>query len=146
MASCIEVSFTNVAALVNAEKHFPPRTPKRWNLIAEYVQQLSAAQGSSTKSGSQAGSSGTTQQSTAKVKEATMVLGQAQRGILTKFECSADHCKQLFKLLSSSYNKILSLAEDYKTIIFSDPSTSAFKPLILLPTVQSCCGHPICIK
>jgi len=144
MASCIEVSFTNVAALVNAEKHFPPRTPKRWNLIAEYVQKLSATQGSSTKCGP--GSSETTQQSAAKVKEATMVLGQAQRGNPTKFECSADHCKQLFKLLSSSYNEILSLAEDYETLIFSDPSTSAFKPLILLPTVQSCCGNPICIK
>ena len=133
-----------MAAVVNAEKHFPPRTPKRWYLIAECVQKLSAAQGSSKKCGS--GSPGTTQQLAAKVKEATMVLGQEQRGIPTKFECSADHCKQLFKLLSSSYSEILSLAADYETIIFSDPSTSAFKPLILLPTVESCCGRPIYIK
>ena len=141
MASCIEASFTDVAALVNAEKHFPPRIPKRWNLIAECVQKLRAAQSSSNKCG--ASETATTQ---LKVKEATMVLGQAHRGGPMKFECSADHCKQLFKLLSSSYKEILSLAEDYQMTIFSDPSVSAFKPLILLPTVQSCCGHPICIK
>ena len=146
MASCIEVSFTNVAALVNAEKHFPPKTPKCWNLIAECVQKLSGAQGSSAKCGSGLSGTLTTQRSAAKVKEATIILGQVQRGIPKKFNCSADHCKQLFKLLSSSYKDILSLAEDYETVIFSDPSASAFKPLILLPTVQSCCGHPISIK
>ena len=106
MASCIEASFTDVAALVNAEKHLPPRTAKRWNPIAECVQKLSAAQSSSNKCG--ASETATTQ---LKVKEATMVLGQAHRGGPMKFECSADHCKHLFKLLSSSYKEILSLAE-----------------------------------
>ena len=146
MASCIEVCFTIVAALVSAEKHFPPRTPKRWHLIAEYVEKLSAGQGNrSTQCDGQAGTV-TTQRLAVKMKEATMVLGQTQRRVPMKFECSTDHCKQLFKLLSSSYRELLSLTEDFETVIFSDPSASAFKPLILLPTVQSCCVHPICIK
>ena len=77
-------------------------------------------------------SSGRTTQSAAELKEdATMVLGQTKCGLPTKFECSADHCKQLFKLLSSSFKETLSLA-DYETVLFSDPSASAFKPLILL--------------
>ena len=100
MASCIEASFTNVAALVNAEKHFSPRTPKRWNLI---VQKLSAA------SNKCSGASETVE---------------------------SDGSNYGSKLLSSSYIEF-----SRRLAVFSDPSVSAFKPLILLPTVQSCCAH-----
>ena len=110
MAAYLEVTFFNVTALVNAEKHFPPRTPRRWNLIAECAQKLSATchQCSHTLS----------DVSAAITNEATMVLGQStQRGTPVKFECSADHCKQLFILLNSSYKEIVTIADDHETAL-----------------------------
>ena len=38
MAKQISISFVQVAALVYGEKHFPPRTPRRWHLISELVE------------------------------------------------------------------------------------------------------------
>ena len=52
-----------MSALVSAEKHFPARTPKRWHLIAEYVQKLTAVTSTAVTT------------LTKKLSEATMVLG-----------------------------------------------------------------------
>ena len=37
MLRSVKVSFVQTAALVHAEKHFPMKTPMRWQLIAKFV-------------------------------------------------------------------------------------------------------------
>lgn len=41
MAS-FRASFLALAGLIDGEKHFPPKTPLRWKLIAQYVQKICA--------------------------------------------------------------------------------------------------------
>ena len=43
MDICFQVSFVEVVAVVEAEKHFPHKTPKRWSLIAEYTMKMNDA-------------------------------------------------------------------------------------------------------
>ena len=127
MVSCFEVPFTAVAALVDAEKHFPPKTPKRWDLIAEYVRKSNEALKGSTPT---------------VTAEPAMVLGNAAV-TPTKFLFSNDHCKLLFAILNTTYKHLLGYADQQAAIIFSDPT---FKPVILLPRKLTCCGRPVYIK
>lgn len=92
--ACFQVGYTSVAALLNAEKHFPPKTPKRWSLIAEYVKKASEEVcGSGTVS----------------AEEPIMILGSAKEP--TMFQYKADHCKQLFTVLNSRHSHILSFED-----------------------------------
>ena len=75
MAS-FEVDFTTLSALVSAEKHFPPRTPKRWKLVAEYVSKLQPKKPHTVSS---VGPS---------IREPNMILGHSIRTPI-KFQCSA---------------------------------------------------------
>ena len=127
MFSAVNVTFVQVAALVYAENHFLARTPMRWVLIAEYVakcmQELSTA------------------------NDPLMVLGIKSSAMPADFHCSSDVCKNTFALISSHHPELVSYAQHQATVIFSDPSRmSAFKPVVLLPHVLSCCGKPVYLK
>lgn len=126
MSARFQVSFTSVAALIKAEKQFLQKTPKRWELIAEYVKK-------STDVGSMENA-----------HEPHMILGFSKS--LIEFHCSADHCKQLFYVLSASYKHILDYVDQLEEMLFSDSLLAAFKPVILLPRILTCCGHPVSIK
>lgn len=126
MALAFEVSFTQLAALLNGERCFPVKTPKRWQLIAEYVQK---AVSDEEKTGN----------------GAIMVIGCSKK--TTTFQLTADHCKQLYSIVNASYKAMLNCTELQKdSILFTDPSDSAFKPIVLLPRTLSCCGHAVFIK
>ena len=129
MDICFQVSFVEVVAVVEAEKHFPHKTPKRWSLIAEYTMKMNDAL--KKERGVVCG-------------EPTMLLGSGARTV--KFCCCAEHCKQLCVILMSSYNHVLKCADQQGSILFSDPSLSAFKTVVLLPKKVICCGHSVSIK
>lgn len=129
MAIRFQVSFIEVVAVVEAEEHFPPKTPKRWHLIAEYTGKMNDA---------------LKEERGALFGEPTMLLGSAASTV--KFDCCAEHCKQLCAILSSSYKDVLRCAKQQASILFSDASLSAFKPVVLLPKKLNCCGHPVSIK
>lgn len=121
MSTSFEVGFCSVAALLNAERTFPAKTPKRWELISEYV--LKSNNGA----------------------DPYMVLGSGKKCLV--FDSSAEHCKQLFIIISSQHDNMASFLKDQESIMFSDPSLhSSFKPIIILPRILNCCGHPIVIK
>ena len=127
MFSAVKLTFVQAAALIYAENHFPARTPKRWGLIAEFVakcmQELSTA------------------------NNPVMVLGIKSSAIPTNFQCSSDVCKNTFALISSHHPELVSYAQHQAQVIFSDPSRlSAFKPVVLLPHVLSCCGKPVYLR
>lgn len=75
--------FTAVAVVVEAEKHFHPKTPKRWTLVMEYTKQMNDGEKGALSA------------------EATVGLSSAVT--TAKFECYAEHCEVPFMILSSSY-------------------------------------------
>ena len=76
-STCFLTTITSVAAIISAEKSFPPKTPKRWNLIAQFVRKSNPENS----------------------EEPQIVLGASSKPP-TKFIYSADHCKQLFSILN----------------------------------------------
>ena len=129
MDICFQVSFVEVVAVVEAEKHFPHKTPKRWLLIAEYTMKMNDA---------------LKKERCVVCGEPRMLLGSGARTV--KFCCCAEHCKQLCAILMLSYNHVLKCADQQGSILFSDPLLSAFKPVVLLPKKVICCGHSVSIK
>ena len=77
MMRAVSISFIETAALVYAEKHFPIKTPMRWQLIAEYVLKcIPALSGKSHEAG------------LAAAPIPLMVLGNASSSTLTRFQCT----------------------------------------------------------
>lgn len=135
MMRAVSISFIETAALVYAEKHFPIKTPMRWQLIAEYV--LKCVPVLSKPVSLEAGAT------TAPIP--LLVLGRANANSLTstRFQCTPEMCRNVFTIISTSYPELLSYAHHQAEVAFSDPS---FKPVVLLPNVLNCCGKPIYIK
>ena len=123
-----QVSFVEVVAVVEAEKHFPHKTPKRWSLIAEYMMKMNDAL--KKERGVVCG-------------EPTMLLGSGARTVT--FCCCAEHCKQLWCDSDVELQPCSEVCRSARINLCSDPSLSAFKPVVLLPKVI-CCGHSVSIK
>lgn len=81
MLRSVNISFVHTAALVHAEKHFPVKTPMRWQLIAEFVTKCVPV--------------------LSKVSVPLMALGsQSSATIPSEFQCTPDMCKNSFALIS----------------------------------------------
>ena len=137
MTRAVSILFIETAALVYAEKHFPMKTPMRWQLIAEYVLKCIPVFSGKPVSRDEVGSS------TAPIVP-LMVLGNASSS--TRFQCTSEMCRNVFAIISSSHPELLCYAQHQAEVAFSDPSISPFKPIMLLPHVLQCCGKPIYIK
>ena len=90
-----QVSFNTVTALLNGESSFPLRTPKRWHLIAEYVQKMTEALNIDNAGETSAQSLGP-----------MMILGHSKK--VSAFQCTPENCKILYTIVSSSYKHLLS--------------------------------------
>jgi hypothetical protein len=127
MFRSVKISFVQTAALVHAEKHFPLKTPLRWQLIAEFVAKCVPVESKATAP--------------------LLILGGIQSSAKpTEFQCSPNVCKNSFALISTYHPELLSYAQYQANIVFSDPSLSAFKPVVLLPHMLTCCGKPVYLK
>ena len=131
MMDSVKVTFNSVAALLNAEKHFPIKTPRRWQLVAEYVKKSCILVSDNGEKALQ-------------IDEPSMVVGCSKSFV--NFDYSAEHCKHLFNLISKSHKHMLSYQHGYESIVYVDHSLSAFKPLVLVPRILKCCGHAVTIK
>ena len=127
MATFISISFIETAALVYGEKHFPAKTPRRWHLIAEYVLRNVSNFSKETT-------------------EAHFCLGQQGSTSTLPFESTAEICKSTFSIISNYHQELLQYTKHQTEILFSDPSLSAFKPLILLPSILRCCERPVYLR
>ena len=136
MTHAVSISFIETAALVYAEKHFPMKTPVRWQLIAEYVLKCTPVLSGKPESH--------------EVGPATapivplMVLGNVSSSI--HFQCTSEMCRSVFAIISNSYPELLCYAQHQAEVAVSDPSMSPFKPIILLPHVLQCGGKPVYIE
>ena len=132
MISAVRISFTQTAALVHAEKHFPLKTPLRWRLIAEYVAKCVPALDS--------------RQNASNEGMPSMVIGNPCSSSEVTFQATSEMCKTSFAILSSCHPDILQYSKCQAEVAFSDPSMSAFKPIVLLPPVLRCCDKPVYLK
>lgn len=117
----LTVPFADVSLLCMAAKHFPERTPKRWNLITTLVSDCTEGKDS---------------------PEVTLLDKGKNR-----YSQSADDFKRVYEIIGSSFPCMLEAAEDkllHQLGTYSD--TSALKQLILMPSVKECCGAPTVIR
>ena len=126
MFRSVKISFVQTAALVHAEKHFPLKTSLRWQLIAEFVAKCVPV--------------------VSKATAPLLILGIQSSAEPTEFQCTPDMCKNSFALISTNHSELLSYAQYQANVAFSDPSLSAFKPVVLLPHMLTCCGKPVYLK
>ena len=126
MFRSVKISFVQTAALVHAEKHFPLKTPLRWHLIAEFVAKCVPV--------------------VSKATAPLLILGVQSSAKPTVFHCTPDMCKNSFGLISTCHPELLSYAEYQASVAFSDPSLSAFKPVVLLPHMLNCCAKAVYLK
>ena len=131
----VSISFVETAALVHAEKHFPMKTPMRWQLIAEYVLKCIPVL---------SGKPDASPDTAAPIP--LMVLGNASSSTIARFQPTSEMCRNAFSIISSSHPELLCYAQHQADVAFSDPSLSPFKPIILLPHVLHCCQKPVYIK
>lgn len=131
MIRTMKISFAETAALVHAEKHFPAKTPLRWHLIAEYVAKCVPALNS---------------KQTELTNPPLMIIGIPSSSVQCLFQATPDMCKTAFGLLSTCHPQLLNYSKCQAEVAFSDPSLSAFKPIVLLPSILSCCGRPVLIR
>ncbi len=122
----IAISFTETAALVYGEKHFPVKTPRRWHLIAEYVSKC-------TQTISQQGCTHTP----------VIFIGKEGLSPAVTFQSTAPLCKTAFEMISSLHQELLRYSQVQADSLFADPSMSAFKPVVLLPKILHCCDKPV---
>ena len=124
MSRRFRISFVEVASVIQAVNHFPPSTPKRWNLISQFVRISSGSCVVETLP--------------------TMELGSGATAIA--FDRTEEHCKEAYQLLQSCSPAIFQYARVQAEVLFEDASHSAFKPIILLPGKMECCGKKVYIR
>ena len=129
MLRSIKLTFSALSAIIYAEKHFPERTPRRWQLIADLVKKASVYEQAESSS-----------------KTATAYITIGEGNTIIDFDYSYIHCKTSHGLLTAYHPDLIDFYEKQSTIIFSDPTRCPFKPLILLPPVQSCCDKSLCVR
>lgn len=118
------IGMLELQALCDALRHFLTRTPNRWELVAKLV--------SST---------------TVKLNSLgpDLCLQGSVRGF--RFKPQPDHCRSLSNLLHQDYPALLKYTDAMVTEpLFCHPEQDAFKPLVLLPHVDSCCEMPVMVR
>lgn len=108
--------------LCDALRQFPPQTPKRWELVAQLV-------------------------STATAKLTSSGPDMHLQGGAVCFTPVNHHCRTLSLLLHEHYPALLQYNNVFVTDpLFEHPKRDAFKPLVLIPPIQSCCGLPVVVR
>ena len=100
MMRAVSISFVETAALVHAEKHFPMKTPMRWQLIAEYVLKCIPVL---------SGKLGASPDIAASIP--LMVLGNASSSTTARFQPTSEMCRNAFSIISSSHPELLCYAQ-----------------------------------
>lgn len=103
-----------ISAAICAFKHFPKRTPNRWNLVSKLVIELLKDDKNHVR----------------------FPIGRQCRS----FNFSPEHCRHLERLLSKDFNLIFTQEERRGEIVHGEKAQhkDAFKPLVLLPPVDNC--------
>lgn len=116
------VGMIELQILCDALRQFPPQTPKRWELVAQLV---STGTAKFTSSGPQL----------------------HLHGGAVRFTPVHHHCRTLSLLLHEHYPALLKYNNTLVTEpLFAHPQRDAFKPLVLIPPVESCCGLPVVVR
>ncbi len=126
MSSCrMQLPFTLLTSLVYAFKHFPECTPKRWELVAEYLRRYSETSECSSE-------------------DPMIEIGDGRK--LTDFEATAHCCRLACRVLVEKHHHLLSYAEEQAEILYTDKGRTSFKPIVMLPGRMECCGHKVIIR
>ena len=111
----------DVQLLCDALRHFPSQTPKRWELVAQLV-------------------------STATAKFASTGPDLHLHGGAVRFT-PVQHCRSLSLLLHDHYPALLKYNDTFVTeALFEQPQKDAFKPIVLIPIVETFCGLPVVVR
>ena len=97
--------------------------PKRWHLVSQFVGKYSDS-----------------------FPERTPSFHVGVGTTEVTFDGSAEHCRKVCRDLEVHHPGLLALADEQAQILFTDASTSAFKPIVLLPPVSVCCGIKLLIR
>ena len=120
----LTISYLELKALTYAVKHFPERTPKRWELIATFVSEA-----------------------TLDKEDVSPPLQLSKRGGPTFSPVPSD-CQKAHEILLCDYPAVLEQTDfsDFE-VLYQHPQKDAFKPLVLMPAgVSSCCGMPTLVR
>ncbi len=119
----MQLTFTRLTSLVYAFKHFPEYTPKRWELVSQFVRRC---EGDSSDT------------------DPFVTIGNG--GTMTTFEATAHCCRLACRILVEKHPHLLSYAQEQASILFADKDRTPFKPIVLLPGRTQCCGRKIIIR
>jgi hypothetical protein len=113
-----------ISVAVIAFSHFPERTPGRWNLVSQLMKEM--------------------------LRDSTNSVRFPIGRQCQIFECSSEHCRYLYRLLTKEFHLLFNI-EERKHEITHGKRTSmndAFKPLIMPPSVERCvqCGSNLQIR
>ena len=122
LAMQYKVTFLQLTALVRAYKHFPSIVPKRWHLVSQFVAKCSE-----------------------NFSEHSPIMLESVLPNLP-FDGSPNHCRKVCRDLEVHQPRLLFAADQQAQILFPDPSTNAFKLIVLLPPVDVCCGRKLLIR
>ncbi len=120
----LQLTFTRLTSLVCAYKHFPESTPKRWELVAEFVRRCV----------------GDTSD-----EDPLISIGNAG-GNSTEFEPTAHCCRLACRVLVQNHPHLFSYFEKQANALFADKGRTSYKPIVLLPGQLECCGRKIMIR
>ena len=121
------VTFLQLTALVHAYKHFPANVPKQWQLVSQLVERCSSSESWKSSSCSP-----------------TFYVGVGTTTV--NFDVSPDHCRRMCRDLEVHHRPLFSITEQQAQILFTDASKNAFKSIVLLPPISTCCGRNLFIR
>ena len=108
--------------LCDALRHFPSQRPKRWELVAQLV-------------------------STGTAKFASTGPDLHLHGGAVRFTPVQQHCRSLSLLLHEHYPALLEYNNTFVTeALFQQPQKDAFKPIVLIPPIETCCGLSVVVR
>lgn len=125
----MKIPFVAIPTLISAEKHFPAKTPLRWHLVSQFVSKGCAVGGDACQ----------------RVLYVTIGNDSCDAAAV-EFNGTHAHCKTAHALLCSHHAELMEFHEQQHSIAFSDSSNSSFKPLVLVPPTQTCCGKVLLVR
>ena len=120
----LTITYLELKALTYAVKHFPERTPKRWELIATFVSEATLYR-----------------------EDVSPLLQLSKRGGPTFSPVPSD-CQKAHEILLCNYPAVLEHIDFSEfDALYQHPQKDAFKPLVLMPAgVDRCCGMPTLVR
>ncbi len=124
----MKIPVVAIPTLITAEKHFPAKTPLKWHLVSQFVIKGCAIGGDACQ------------------RLLYVTIGGDSSNPAVEFDGTHSHCKTAHALLCSHHAELIEFHKQQHSIAFSDASNSSFKPLILVPPTQTCCGKALLVR